>query len=200
MLKRPVIKKEEDGSGGNYWVHSSSTISQVFKSEELKQIDLKIDVVAEKKRNATLERSKNMFQKNIEILASSKDIEFGELKPYFDVTYLKNAKSILVLNGVSIQIIPNHVFVYEKDDIKKVGAIWFVAKKDGYSKQELSLFVFSLYQYLMNLYSSKYEASIEYCIAFDITKGHKLNYKAVLDLGYLTFVTENLKLLKKAID
>lgn len=200
LLKKPKIKKDDEESGGNYWVHSCSTISQVFRSEELKQLDLKIEVLAEKKRNASFERSKNMFQRNIEVLSGAKEFDFGELKPYFDVKYLKNTKSILELYGVPIQIIPNHVFVHQENDIEKVGAIWFVSKKDGYSQRELGVFVFSLYEYLVSMYASKYEISLEYCTVFDVTIGNRINYKEVLGFGYLAFVEENLRILKKIIN
>ncbi|MCX2430810.1 hypothetical protein [Pedobacter sp. GR22-10] len=196
-LKKPKVQTNDEG--GNYWIISSSAISQVFRSEELIVLDDKVDSVIEKKKSATAKISKDMYQCNIDILHNAKEFDFQDLKPYFSVSYIKNTKSILELRGVPIQIIPNHVFTFEENGQKKVGAIWFVAKKDTYSKEELAIFVYSLHQYLKNMWGNKYEVSDDYCIAFDITVGHKLNYKEIVSSNYQEFIKETLIDLRKAI-
>lgn len=199
-LKKPVVKKEEDDdSGGNYWVHSYSTVSKVFKTEELNSLDLKIDVVSEKKVKAELEKSKNMYQKNIDILFGAKEFDYKELKPYFDIKYLKNSRLILNISEVPIEVSPNHVFLFNDGNNKKVGAIWFVIIKDGYKDFELALFNYCLYKYLSNLYKDKYMISEEFCIVLDITNGKKNNYSKVLSGSYQNKINEELELLKSAI-
>jgi len=196
-LKKPKIQTDDEG--GNYWIISSSTISQVFRSEELIVLDDKIESVSEKKKKATAKISKDMYQCNIDILHNAKEFDFHDLKPYFLVNYIKSTKSILELQGVPIQVIPNHVFTFEENGIQKVGAIWFVAKKDTYRKEELAIFVHSLYQYLLNIWGDKYEVSQDYCIAFDITVGYKLNHKQIAGSEYQEFINDTLSELKKAI-
>jgi len=197
-LKKPKVKTD-DSSGGNYWMCSTSTISQVFKSEELNDLSEKIEILIEKKRNTPNPVSKGMYQKNIEILHNAKDLEYSELKPYFDIDYLKNPKVILELDTVPVQTIPNHVFKFIEEGVEKVGAIWIVAKKDGYKQEELAVFVYSLYQYLTLTYSKQFQVSKEYCIALDVTSSRKLSYKQALDFNHLGFVQETLALLKKFI-
>ncbi len=195
-LKKPKVKTSD---GGNYWRISSSTISQVFKSEEFDILDEKIESVSEKKKNAKAKISKDMYQCNIDVLDNAKEFDFHDLKPYFSVSYIKNTKSVLELRGVPIQVIPNHVFTFEESGVQKVGAIWFIAKKDIYSKEELAIFVYSLHQYLLNIWGDKYEVSEDYCMAFDITVGYKLSHKEIDGPNYQEFIKEVLGELKKAI-
>lgn len=197
-LKKPKIKIDGD-EGGNYWIISCSTISQVFKSEKLISLDDKIENVGEKKKNATAKISKHMYQRNIDILHNAKEFDYRQLKPYLAVNFIKNTKVVLELQGVPIQIIPSHVFNFEEGDAQKIGAIWFVAKKKGYRKEELALFLNSLYEYLKKTYGEKYEISFNYCIAFDIVSADKLTYKQMVDLGHKSYINEVLDTLKKAI-
>jgi len=199
-LKKPVVKKDDDEEGGgNYWVHSYSTISKAFKTEELNLLDLKIDLISEKKSKATLERSKIMYQRNIDILFGAKDLDFKELKPYFDVKYLKNTRVILNVSSIPIEISPNHVFWFNDGDHKKVGAIWFVVIKEGYKDFELALFNYCLYQYLHSIYKDKYTVSKDFCIVLDITNGNRINFSKVLLDNYPESIKKELELLRKAI-
>jgi hypothetical protein len=197
-LKKPIIKKEDDDTGGNYWMHSYSTISKVFKTEELNLLDLKIDVISEKKAKSKLDRSKNMYQKNIDILFGAKEFDYKELKPYFDVNYLKNSKVIMDISGVPIEISPNHVYEFEEGENKKVGAIWFVVIKDSYKDYELALFNYCLYHYLHQLYKDKYVISEKYCIILDVTNGKKMNYTVVLN-NHQDKIKDELESLRKII-
>lgn len=43
-LKESKLESEVEG-GGNYWIHSLSTIGRVFKTEELSELDMKIDIL-----------------------------------------------------------------------------------------------------------------------------------------------------------
>jgi len=140
-----------------------------------------------------------MSQRNIDILHNAKEFDYRELKPYYGVNYIKNTKVILELQGLQIQVIPNHVFTFIDNGVEKVGAIWFVAKKDGYRKEELALFATSLYEYLTKMYNKKYEISLDYCIVFEITLADKLTYRQVINLGYKSYANEVLNILKKAI-
>jgi hypothetical protein len=199
-LKKPVVKKEnDDETGGNYWVHSYSTVSRVVKTEDLNLLDLKVDIIAEKKAKSQIERSKNMFQRNIDILFGAKDFDFKDFKPYFDVKYLKNSKLVLDIFSVPIEVSPNHVYLFNDGEQQCIGAIWLVIVKDGYKNLELALFNYCLYHYLSNMHKSKYLISEKYCLVLDITNGKTMNYSQVLAGNYQDKINEELKLLGKAI-
>ena len=42
--------------------------------------------------------------------------------------------SIIDINGLPIQAKPQHVFSFSNNENEEVGAVWFVAKLDGYKK------------------------------------------------------------------
>ncbi len=44
------------------------------------------------------------------------------------------------MDKVPVQVLPNQVFTFTKNKIDYVGAIWLIAKLDGYSKAELGIF------------------------------------------------------------
>jgi hypothetical protein len=197
-LMKPKIETETEG-GGNYWIHSLSAIGQVFKTEELKDLEEKINILNEKRNNSTAQISKHMFQRNIEVLQSAKDLDFSELKPNFDVKYLPKPKSVQAIDELPIQILPQHVYSFEENEIKKVGAIWFVSKLNGYTEEELSLFTYGLYKYLVNIHSDKNEISNEYCIAVDVTKSSILSYSKLMNKDFDKYIIQTFNAFKKAI-
>ncbi len=71
---------------------------------------------------------------------------------------------------------PNHVFLFEDNGVKKIGAIWFVAKLDGFTKDELSVITDLLYRYLELNYSDSFEVAANFCIAFDVSTINILSY------------------------
>lgn len=197
-LKKPKTDINTEG-GGNYWIHSLSAIGKVFKNEELADLDEKIDVLNEKRTKSTAKISKDMFQRNIEVLLSAKDLDFSELKPKFDIKYLHKPKSIVDIDQLPLQILPHHVYSFEENDIKRVGAIWFVSKLNGYNEEELSLFTYGLYKYLVEIHSDKNEISKEFCIAVDVAKSSVLSYDTVVKKGLDKYANQTFKTLKKAI-
>lgn len=199
-LKNPAEKKEDDeDEGGHYWIQALSAVSRVFRTEQLKDLDLKIDDIYEKKASSDKDLTKDRYQRNVDLLHRAKEFDYKEIKPYFEVEYLKNSRLILNISEVPIEVSPNHVFLFNEGNDKKVGAIWFVIIKDGYKDFELALFNHCLYQYLFNLYKDKYMISEEFCIVLDITNGKKISYSKVLSGNYLAKIREELDLLKKAI-
>lgn len=199
-LKKPVVKKEDDeDEGGHYWIQALSAVSRVFRTEQLEDLDLKIDDIYDKKASSDKDLTKDRYQRNIDLLYRAKEFDYKEIKPYFDIEYLKNSRLILNISEVPIEVSPNHVFLFNDGNDKKVGAIWFVVIKDGYKDFELALFNHSLYQYLSNLYKDKYMISEEFCIVFDITNGKQFSYSKVLSGNYTEKIQEELELLKKAM-
>ncbi|PBQ34567.1 hypothetical protein CNR22_23240 [Sphingobacteriaceae bacterium] len=99
--------KSEPGEGGDYWIHSLSTIGSVFRSEQNELLDEKVEVLQEKYKASDAKISKNMFQRNIKILSGFMSFNFAKLKPKLKLEYLSKPKdkSILMLRGLPIQVL-----------------------------------------------------------------------------------------------
>lgn len=199
-LKVPKPKSKPD-EGGNYWVHSLSTIGSVFKSEQNDLLGEKIEVLREKHSASDAKISKDMFQRNIKILSDFEDFKFSKLKPNLELNYLPkpNDKSILIIKGVPIQVLPQHVFTFEEKGIKKIGAVWFVAKLGGFEKEELALFTDALYRYLKHNYSGKFEIETNYCVAIDVIALRSLRYTKIQEGTIVSSLNPTLDSIKKIL-
>jgi|SRR5690606_19133605 len=198
-LRTPKKKeKGEEDSGGNYWITSLSSISNAFKLEENTPITDKIEVAIEKMEAAGAKITKDMFQRNINILYNFEDFDFSSWKPKAKLGYLKRPKikSIVVVKGLPIQVLPNHVFTFEEDGLEKMGAIWFVAKLGGYQDNELAVFTDMLYRYLDINYAEKFEVAPEFCRSVDVTDVKSINYSQILNKEIPTLLEPTLDSIK----
>jgi hypothetical protein len=166
-LKKPIAKSV---SGGDYWISSISAITNACKSNENKFIDDKIDFLFNQQKATSSKRTKDMYQRNIDILSVFKDYDFTKLKPknITEFSTKPNTKYILIVKGLSVQVFPNHVFTYKNEQTDEVGAIWFVAQLNGFKNDELQIFSELLYKYLSANYSKKHTINANFCIAVDV--------------------------------
>jgi len=199
-LKNPKPKKENAEEGGNYWVHSLSTIANAFRESTNDLILDKIDVLLDKQEVATSRQTKNMFQKNIDILTRFDEYDFTLIRPNFTLTYLKKPKdkSILVIEDLPIQVLPHHVYIYEEDGIKKISACWFVAKIKEYTFEELAVFNDALYRYLSENYSEEYNVNPEFCIVVDTMNLNVIRYSEIVSRS--TLLNPTLVAMKKLLN
>jgi len=169
--------KESDG-GGDYWISSLSAISNSYKRNNLQLIRDKVHELEEKFENTEFQRTKTMYGRNIDILIKYEVFDFKIWKPNEQITYIKKHKSdfILTIKGLPIEAVPHHVFSFQDEDIKEIGAIWFIAKLEGYSKIELGMFTDILFRYLKNVFSKDYSLNPRYCIAVDVVNNFAVNY------------------------
>ncbi|WP_432221808.1 hypothetical protein ACRASX_14930 [Flavobacterium sp. TMP13] len=174
---------ESPSSGGNYWTTSLSTISRACKENNHFLIQDKINDLIGRHGTAKAKISKEMYLRNIELLHNVENLEFGSFFPESDVIYHKKPwdKSVFNTSGISIQVIPHHVFSYKENNTFKIGAIWFIAKRGGYSKEEIGLFSEALYQYLNLNYSKEFQISTELCSTFDVSSLEHIHYKMLED-------------------
>ena len=121
-----------------------------------------------------------MYQRNIEMLSNYEDFDFSRLQPCENLTFLSKSQlmSIININGLPVQILPNHVFVFNK---KSIGAIWFVAKLEQMKIEELGAFTDALFRYLTLHYSDKYKINPSYCLCVDTLNKKTVAYKQILD-------------------
>ena len=146
------LEKKSDDSlgGGDYWISCLSSISNVFKYGEIDYLRNKIDLLKEKIDVSNDKRIKIQFQRNIDILFGFEDFDFKTIRPKADLKFLKkpNDKALIDIKGYPVQAKPHHVFSFSKKGSDEIGAVWFIAKLDGYKKSELGMFADILYRYL----------------------------------------------------
>jgi hypothetical protein len=174
-------KSDDSSGGGDYWISCLSSISNVFKYDEIDYLRDKIDILTEKIDVSEDRRIKMQFQRNIDILFGFEEFDFNTIRPKADLKFLKKPsdKSLIVIKGYPVQARPHHVFSFSEKGSDEIGAVWFVAKLGGYKKSELGMFADILYRYLEKHYSKDFYVNPKYCIAIDVVNGNEVNYEDI---------------------
>lgn len=180
-LKANKVLEDDSSSGGDYWISCLSAIVNTFKHETIELLSEKINLLIEKIKLTPDKRIKDEFQRNIDVLYNLGDFDFQELKPNAELIYLKKPtnKSILIINGLPIQVKPDHVFTFSINNSKEIGAVWFIAQLNGFDRGELGMFVDIMYRYLDKHYSKDFFVNTSYCIAVDVNKAQHVSYKDI---------------------
>ena len=151
-----VGKKPTSGDGGNYWVRSVSTISKAFKENDNSIIVDKIDEVTSLFNLNQRKQTKTMYKRNIDILDKYKNFDFTNWRPTADLKFLSRPNSILEMNGLPVQILPNHIFSYGVSKNKSIGGIWFIIWQDGFKPSDLGIYSETLFRYLSSYFSKDF--------------------------------------------
>ena len=173
-LNKPRPQPEE--GGGDYWISSVSAIAKAFRENDLQIIKQKIQELQDKFKAAKHLSSRGMYKRNIDILRTYENFDFKRWLPDVRPKFLKNYRIVLTLKDLLFEVGPHHVFSFKKNNKEEIGAIWMIAKKDGYKKEELGMFTDALYKYLKSQYSKDYILNSKYCIAADIVSNYDINY------------------------
>ena len=179
-LKVPKVNTPDDG-GGDYWISALSCLAKAFSDNVDNLIGNKIEDLIDKIEVHEAKITKDMHQRNINILQDFEGFGFNTLKPQAELTYLKKPKekSIVIIRRLPLFVKPHHVYAFEENGIKKIGAIWFIAKLHGFKHEELAMVTDLLYRYLDSNYSDNYEISTNYCIALDVNSSHSISYSQI---------------------
>lgn len=175
-------KKSGDSSGGgDYWISCLSSISNVFKYDEIEYLRNKIDLLTDKINVSEDRRIKIQFQRNIDILYGFEEFDFNTIRPKSDLFFLKKPsdKSLIDIKGYPVQARPHHVFSFSEKGSDEIGAVWFIAKLDGYKKSELGMFADILFRYLEKNYSKNFYINPKYCVAIDVVNGKEVSYEDI---------------------
>ena len=198
-LKKPVDKTE---SGGDYWISSVSALANACKNNDVKIISTKIDFLLSQVKATANKRTKDMYQRNIDILTGYKEYDFRKLKPKKSTGFetRSNTKYILTLKGFSVQVFPSHVYTYRNEETDEVGGVWFVAKLGGFKNDELDIFSELLYKYLLANYSKKHTINPSFCSAIDVVNRKESRYSKIIDNNSQSVLDMTLTDLKKYLN
>lgn len=186
-------------SGGDYWISSISALSNSYKLNDIQPIIDKKEELEEKYETAEYKRTKIMYKRNIDILYACEEFDLDRWGPSEKIKFIRKYRehSVLNLEGLQIQVFPTHIFTFKNGNSEEVGAIWFIAKLDGYRKEELGMFTDILYRYLNAFFSENYSVSSKYCIAVDVFRGIDLNYIQFEESGNSQILDSTIEEIKK---
>lgn len=166
--------------GGDYWISCTSSCAAAFWSQDITYLSNKIEDLREKILTTPHKITKNQFQKNIDLLISMLDFDFEIISPKVNMKRESLKFNTFEYEGLSVQVRPQHIYSYEIDGVLKIAGVWFVAKNGGYSHGELGIFSSALYLYLSKRFSDKFVVDPVYCVAIDVARMNKVNFKEVL--------------------
>lgn len=192
-----VGKKPTSGDGGNYWVRSVSTISKAFKENDSSIITDKIDEVTNLYNLNQRTQTKTMYKRNIDILAKYKSFDFTKWRPTVDLKFLSKPRSILEMNGLPIQVLPNHIFSYGLRNNKSIGGIWFIIWQDGFKPSDLGIYSETLFRYLSSYFSKEYIVNPAACIIVDLTSMQSISYKDIINGNITSILDDTMKSVKE---
>ena len=160
LYQLEVAKKSED-SGGDYWVRSLSAINNAYLNNNNQFIQNKIEDITDDLQNTTVNKTKTMYERNLQILHNFEDIDFIDFIPVAEFEFLEKQakKANFDVNEFPIKIKFNQLYSFNENDTKFLGGILFVAKLGGYTKGELGIFAEAFFRYLKQKYSHGYEIS-----------------------------------------
>lgn len=193
--------KKPDESGGHYWVCCISTARSVFKTDDKNLLTLKMDELQEWIEATDHEGTKKRWKQNITMLHHLEDYDFGSIKPSTPIHLLKKPsdKLVLKINDLMIESSPQDVYSYTNGDFEEVGAVWFVAKKDGFTKSELAMYCDIMYRFLHLAYSDKFKINPKYCVAVDLFNAQEVNYAQIISGEVISLLDSTIEDVKTAL-
>lgn len=191
-----VIKKSVSGDGGNYWVRSVSAISKAFKENNNSIIIDKIEEITNLHNLNQRSQTKTMYQRNIDILDKFKNFDFTQWRPASNLNFLSKPNSVLEMNGLPIQILPNHIYSYGVKNNQSIGGIWFIIWQDGFKQSDLGIYSETLFRYLSSYFSEKYTINPAACLIVDLTNKQSISYNKIIKGSIPSILDDTMKSVK----
>jgi hypothetical protein len=185
--------------GGDYWVRSLSALSNAVKEQNTDPIKNKIIDMSNDFKPNMIKQTKDMYERNLNILHNYEDFDFSNWLPVNARILSRNSKKAIIdISGVPVQITPSQVYSFEDGEHKCVGAIWFLAKLQGFKKSELGIFAEALHIYLSANFENSYYVSAKNCLIVDVLNKEEVNYQMIVDGEIPSLLFETLESIKKA--
>jgi hypothetical protein len=177
-LKTPPESKD---GGGDYWVSCLTAVSNAYKKADVEVINEKIEHLLQLQKSATDTKIKARHKSNTDILIPYTEYDFSKLRGR-QVKFLRKPKTetLLTIKGLTVQVEPSFVFSYNYRGVDEIGAIWFVAQKNGFKSDELGIFSELAYRYLYTRYRKSHHINPNNCIVIDIVSRTELRYSRLL--------------------
>lgn len=199
--KKEEEKEEEKKKGGDYWVSCVSAISSSFKVNDLIPILNRKEELEKKYAKEERKGTKDRYKRNIDILSGFEDCDFKKWRPK-KMQLLKQTRTdtIMVIKGIEVKATPQYVFTFQRNGVDEVGAIWFIAKVNGFKTEELGMFADIQFKYLKKHFSKGRQINSNYCIAVDVFRNTDVSYSE-LEKGEVTSaLTSTLAEIKKLME
>ncbi len=158
-IDKSAPEPKDDNGGGDYWIRSLSALRRTYRENDKSYLNDKISRILADLKPDAIERTKNMYKRNIEILRSFLDFDLDELRPSFSCTLLGRVKKrdVLTFKGLPVEIPVHEIYSFKNAaNIDCMGAVLFVAKLDGYTLDELGIFAQAVYNFMMKNFSDEY--------------------------------------------
>jgi len=193
------IKDPDKKKGGDYWISCTSTLANIFKTGDKNLIQLKCDEIQQKMETVDRPQTKIQYQANIDMLVKFEDFDFYTIKPQAEITILKKADdlSILQIRNFPIKVDPQHVFNFSLNEENEIGAVWFISIQEGLTNSELAMFTDVIYRYLHQHYAQHYKINPDYCIAVDVDKVQWLSCKDDINENVISKLEDSIDEFKK---
>lgn len=181
-LKTPIEDKAKS-DGGNYWSRSIGALITAYKLNDNSIIKKRLELIEQDYQKSDRKQTKEMYQRNIDILYNFEEFDFSEVRPDEDLKFLQKptSKSVINFNGIPVKILPSHVFSYGDKEVSYIGGVWFVVWLEGYKKSDLGVFCETIYRYLYKHYSNDFIIDPKDCIAVDALSAEVVTYKQVIE-------------------
>ncbi|WP_409149714.1 hypothetical protein [Sphingobacterium sp. BS-2] len=192
------IKLIDSTSGGDYWVRSISALSNAFKSNNNQFVIDKINDIENDFKSSKRDQTRDMYRRNLDVLNNYKDFEFSTWYPDESIQILEKLTKhpVLEINHIPIQITLNQIFSFKSNGIDFIGAICFIAKLKGYSKVEFGIFAETMFVYLKNNFSDKYQINPRFCLVIDVLNIKEYTYQMILDFEISSILSETINSIK----
>ena len=184
-LKATDVIEEEVSSGGrDYWIRSLTALSAAFKDSDNAIISERIENILNDYDPKMLEKTKKMYDRNLQILHNFEDYDFNDLKPTSEIKILSKSrkKGTLEIKGLPIKILLHQIYSFRNlEDIECIGSILFLAKLDSYKPHELGIFAEAVFRFLYDNYGDNYVLSPSDIKITDVMINETVSYQMVLD-------------------
>lgn len=183
---------KKTNSGGDYWITSTSCILRVLKTDNKELYNQKIEELSTKLNSTDNPKTKDMFQRNIDILTRFLDFDLDLLPTMeYNIEAVSKQSQIVQINEFLLYANPKFVFSFDVNGQPTIGSIWLITKLNGYSKSEIGLFCEMLYKFLVRNYGENHQISEEHCIVIETFNGIKMDHSE-LSSGRIPFRIDNI--------
>ncbi|WP_285008608.1 hypothetical protein [Pedobacter faecalis] len=180
-LKKPKSSDEKKDGGGNYWANCLSAIKSALKKDSHLPISEKITQLEKTLRAEKIQRNKDRWQRNLDILHGFEDFDFSTLQPRTPFEVLKglDEKMPLIIEDLPIKVKPDYIVSFEDKGVKMIGAVLFVGKKKKFERENLAVFADALYRYLSKNKGAEYQVSKTVCTVVDFITLRVVRYSGI---------------------